>query len=69
MKLYVAELCPKCELAIETLRQAGCIFEIVKNPTEALSLGIKTAPCLVVDGKKYGLKEILQICKGEGSFE
>lgn len=69
MKLYVAELCPKCELAIETLKQAGCIFEVIDNPDEAIKLGIKVAPCLVVDGKKYGLKEILQICKGEGCFE
>lgn len=69
MKLYVAEFCPKCELAIETLKQAGCIFEIVQNSEEALRLGIKVAPCLVVGGKKYGLKEILQICKGEGHFE
>ena len=68
MKLYTAEFCPKCELAIKTLREAGCIFEIVQNAEEALSLGIKVAPCLVVGGKQYGLKEILKICKGEGQF-
>lgn len=70
MKLYVSAFCPKCELAIYVLTKDGREFEIVSDEKEAIDLGIKVAPCLVTStGHRYGLKEILSICKGEGYFE
>lgn len=69
MVLYTAPFCPKCDLAKTTLMQAGYQFRIEKDTEKALELGIKVAPCLVTGtGKQYGLKDIISICKGEGSF-
>ena len=68
--LYTAPFCPKCSLAKSALTQNKYIFDESQDTEKAVSLGIKVAPCLVMpSGKQYGLKEILQICKGEGQFE
>lgn len=70
MKLYTLPHCPKCELAQDKLFESKYTYEIVCDLEQAISLGIKVAPCLVTDsGRQYGLKEILSICKGEGQFE
>ena len=70
MTLYTAPFCPKCELAAEYLKRFGYAFSVESDTEKALSLGIKVAPCLVTDtGCRYGLKEIISICKGEGRFE
>lgn len=70
MKLYTLPFCPKCEMAKDRLLEAGIDFKIVCDEEQARAIGLKVAPCLVTDsGKRYGLKEIISICKGEGSFE
>ena len=70
MILYTAPFCPKCELAEMQLKESGYTFKIEKDTQKAVELGIKVAPCLVTDtGKRYGLKEIISVCKGEGRFE
>jgi hypothetical protein len=70
LTLYTAPFCPKCELAIQKLREAVYEFEIKRDPEEALNIGIKVAPCLLTEsGLRYGLKEIISVCKGEGRFE
>ena len=70
MVLYTAPFCPKCELAAQKLKESGYAFAVVQDEQKALSLGIEVAPCLVTgSGKRYGLKEIISICKGEGRFE
>ena len=70
MKLYTLPFCPKCELAETQLREHGYQFEKVCDEEQARSIGLKVAPCLITEsGNRYGLKEIISICKGEGSFE
>lgn len=70
MKLFTLPYCPKCELAKSKLDEAGYDYETVCDEAQARLLGLKVAPCLVTaSGNKYGLKEIISICKGEGSFE
>ncbi len=70
MKLYTLPFCPKCELAKAKLDEAGCKYEVVCDEQQAIAIGLKVAPCLVTEsGNRYGLKEIISICKGEGSFE
>lgn len=70
MKLYTLPFCPKCELAKSKLDEASFSYEVVCDEQQARAIGLKVAPCLVTDsGKQYGLKEIISICKGEGSFE
>ena len=70
MKLYTLPFCPKCELAEQKLAEAGFTFEKVCDEEQARAIGLKVAPCLVTEsGNQYGLKEIISICKGEGSFE
>ena len=70
MKLYTLPYCPKCELAKAKLNEANYLYEVVCDEKQAVAIGLKVAPCLVTDsGNRYGLKEIISICKGEGSFE
>lgn len=70
MTLYTLPFCPKCELAEMELAKAGFIHEVVCDEEQARAIGLKVAPCLVTEsGNQYGLKEIISICKGEGSFE
>ena len=70
MTLYTLPFCPKCELAKTRLDEAGIAYEVVCDEKQAVAIGLKVAPCLVTEsGNQYGLKEIISICKGEGSFE
>lgn len=69
MKLYVSQYCPKCQLAETVLKQNNYDVQIVINPSEALSLGIMSAPALVCGEKIYNLKDILKIAKEGGTFE
>lgn len=70
MTLYTLPFCPKCELAKSKLDEAGFTYQIVCDEKQAVAIGLKVAPCLVTEsGNRYGLKEIISICKGEGSFE
>ena len=70
MKLYTLPFCPKCELAKEKLTEAGITYDVVCDEEQARTIGLKVAPCLVSEsGNKYGLKEIISVCKGECSFE
>ena len=70
MKLYTLPFCPKCELAKSKLDEAGFSYKVICDEKQAVSIGLKVAPCLVSDsGNRYGLKEIISICKGEGSYE
>lgn len=70
MTLYTLPFCPKCELAETELAKAGFTYDVVCDEEQARAIGLKVAPCLVTEsGHQYGLKEIISICKGEGSFE
>ena len=70
MTLYTLPFCPKCELAKSKLDEVGISYQVVCDEEQARAAGLKVAPCLVADsGNQYGLKEIISICKGEGSFE
>lgn len=69
MTLYTAPYCPKCELAQQKLNSKHIVFTVTHDEKDALAAGINVVPCLVSDkGNKYGLKEIILICEGDGNF-
>ena len=62
--LYTTNGCPKCELAKMLLKEMKYPFEVSTDTDKALSLGIKSAPTLVLDdGTQKLMKDIMDMHK------
>ena len=60
--------CPKCQVLTKKLGAAGVKYEVKTDVDEMLSLGIKSAPVLSVDGNLMDFSKAVQwvsTCNGE----
>ena len=60
--------CPKCQVLTKKLNTAGVKYEVKTDVDEMLSLGIKSAPVLSVDGNLMDFSKAVQwvsTCNGE----
>lgn len=56
--------CPKCKVIETKLKQAGLAYTEFDDIDKILSMGIKTAPMLEVDGKLMDFSEANRFLKG-----
>jgi glutaredoxin len=52
--------CPKCSVLETKLKQKNIDYVENTDVQEMLSLGIKSAPVLVIDGEKYNFAEAVK---------
>lgn len=56
--------CPKCKVIEAKLKQAGLAYTEFDDIDKMLSMGIKTAPMLEVDGKLMDFSEANKFLRG-----